>query len=251
MIGGGVEDELRQPVFSLGLKGVKEEDVDKVEPLIINALKQLKVEGFSKSATEAAINTIEFSLRENNTGRFPRGLSLMLRSMSAWIYDRDPFQPLKWQDDLEKFKARMDRGEDVFAPLIEKYLLANPHRVTVELKPNAALGAEVEKEEVQELQSAKSAMPTAQLEAVAAAAEELKLRQETPDPPEALSCIPSLSLSDIPREVSTIPTTTTTTAQGSTLLNNDLFTNDILYLEVALDMSPHPLHPPSPPPSLL
>jgi presequence protease len=240
MIGGGVEDELRQPVFSLGLKGVKEEDVDKVEPLIINALKQLKVEGFSKSATEAAINTIEFSLRENNTGRFPRGLSLMLRSMSAWIYDRDPFQPLKWQDDLEKFKARMDRGEDVFAPLIEKYLLANPHRVTVELKPNAALGAEVEKEEVQELQSAKSAMPTAQLEAVAAAAEELKLRQETPDPPEALSCIPSLSLSDIPREVSTIPTTTTTTAQGSTLLNNDLFTNDILYLEVALDMSPIP-----------
>lgn len=25
---------------------------------------------------------------ENNTGRFPRGLSLMLRSMAAWIYDR-------------------------------------------------------------------------------------------------------------------------------------------------------------------
>ena len=33
IIGGGVEDELRQPVFSLGLKGVKTEDVDKVSCL--------------------------------------------------------------------------------------------------------------------------------------------------------------------------------------------------------------------------
>lgn len=33
---------------------------------------------------------------------------------AAWIYDRDPFQPLKWQDDLEKFKARLVAGEDVF-----------------------------------------------------------------------------------------------------------------------------------------
>ena len=33
---------------------------------------------------------------------------------AAWIYDRDPFQPLKWQDDLEAFKARLAAGEDVF-----------------------------------------------------------------------------------------------------------------------------------------
>jgi hypothetical protein len=34
--------------------------------------------------------------------------------MAAWIYDRDPFQPLKWQDDLEHFKGRLAAGEDVF-----------------------------------------------------------------------------------------------------------------------------------------
>ncbi|KAM0862557.1 hypothetical protein ACQ4PT_045202 [Festuca glaucescens] len=38
-------------------------------------------EGFAAKAVEASMNTIEFSLRENNTGSFPRGLSLMLRSM--------------------------------------------------------------------------------------------------------------------------------------------------------------------------
>jgi hypothetical protein len=51
--------------------------------------------GFTDSAVEAAINTIEFSLRENNTGSFPRGLSLMLRAVGAWIYDRDPYVPIQ------------------------------------------------------------------------------------------------------------------------------------------------------------
>ena len=76
-----------------------------VENLITTELQRLADEGFSSTAIEAAINTIEFSLRENNTGSFPRGLSLMLRSMAAWIYDRDPCRPLMWTDDLAHFKV--------------------------------------------------------------------------------------------------------------------------------------------------
>ncbi len=68
-------------------------------------LEAIASEGFTDSAIEAAINTIEFSLRENNTGSFPRGLSLMLRAMASWIYDKDPFQPLQWTRDLEHFKV--------------------------------------------------------------------------------------------------------------------------------------------------
>ena len=71
---------------------------------------------------------------------------------AAWIYDRDPFQPLKWQDDLEKFKARLGAGEDVFGPLIRKYLLDNGHRVTVELRPDSSLGDKIEQTEQERLQ---------------------------------------------------------------------------------------------------
>ncbi|KAL4419293.1 hypothetical protein ABPG77_008343 [Micractinium sp. CCAP 211/92] len=240
IIGGGIEDELRQPVFSLGLKGVKEEDAGKVEALITETLERLEKEGFTQSAIEAAVNTIEFSLRENNTGRFPRGLSLMLRSMSAWIYDRDPFQPLKWQDDLEKFKARLAAGEDVFGPLIRKYLLDNQHRVTVELRPDASLSEQIEKTEQEKLQAVRSGMGESDLEGVVKATQELKERQETPDTPEALACVPSLHLSDIPKKIATIPTAVTDAAGGATLLTHDLFTNDVLYLDVALDMRPVP-----------
>jgi len=81
IVGGGVEDELLQPQFSIGLKGVSEDDIHKVEELVTSTLKKLAEEGFDTDAIEASMNTIEFSLRENNTGSFPRGLSLMLQSI--------------------------------------------------------------------------------------------------------------------------------------------------------------------------
>lgn len=81
IVGGGLEDELLQPQFSIGLKGVSKDDIKKVEELVMKTLKDLAEEGFSSEAVEASMNTIEFALRENNTGSFPRGLSLMLRSI--------------------------------------------------------------------------------------------------------------------------------------------------------------------------
>ncbi len=57
------------------------EDVSRVEDLVFSTLKQLVEDGFSSEAVEASMNTIEFSRRENNTGSFPQGLSLTLRSM--------------------------------------------------------------------------------------------------------------------------------------------------------------------------
>lgn len=41
---------------------------------------------------------------------------------------------------------------------------------------------------------------------LARATQELRLKQETPDPPEALRSVPSLSLHDIPKEPIYVPT---------------------------------------------
>ena len=79
--GGGLDGDLRQMAFSTGLKGVAGENVDRVESLILETLAKLVKEGIEEEMIEAALNTVEFSLRENNTGSFPRGLSLMLRGL--------------------------------------------------------------------------------------------------------------------------------------------------------------------------
>lgn len=66
IIGGGVDDDLLQPQFSIGLKGVLEDDIQKVEEVVIATLKKLMEEGFDSDAIEASMNTIEFSLREKD-----------------------------------------------------------------------------------------------------------------------------------------------------------------------------------------
>jgi hypothetical protein len=237
IIGGGIEDELRQPQFSIGLKGVAEEDIPKVEELVFSTLKRLAEEGFSADAVEASMNTIEFSLRENNTGSFPRGLSLMLRSMGKWLYGLDPFEPLRFAKPLEHFKQRLQSEgvKGVFSPLIQNYIIDNPHRVTVELHPDAEKGKIDEMQEAERLAKVKASMTQEDLAELTRATEELRLKQETPDPPEALKAVPSLALSDIPKKSATVPIEVGS-LKGSTVLRHDLFTNDVLYAEVAFDM---------------
>ncbi|KAF8058036.1 PREP1 [Scenedesmus sp. PABB004] len=237
LVGGGIDDELKQPIFSVGLKGVDPGSVGKVEALVLDQLNQLSVAGFTPGAVEAAVNTIEFSLRENNTGSFPRGLSLMLRAVGAWIYGRDPYTPIQWEDALSHFKARLSGGDDVFGPLITKYLLNNPHRVTVVMLPDTALAAKTEADEKARLDAIRAKLSEDDLKQVVEETAALKERQETPDSPEALACIPSLKLSDIPKAITTVPTSLSSRDGGATLLSHELFTNDVLYAEAALDMT--------------
>ncbi|XP_059314088.1 presequence protease 1, chloroplastic/mitochondrial-like [Lycium ferocissimum] len=238
IVGGGIEDELLQPQFSIGLKGVSEENIQKVEELVMSTLEGLAEKGFDSDAVEASMNTIEFSLRENNTGSFPRGLALMLRSIGKWVYDMDPFEPLKYQKPLDALKARIAKegSKAVFAPLIDQYILRNPHRVTVEMQPDREKASREEQMEKETLDKVKASMTQEDLAELARATQELRLKQETPDPPEALKSVPSLSLQDIPREPVHVPTEVGD-INGVKVLQHDLFTNDVLYAEVVFNMS--------------
>ncbi len=51
--------------------------------------------------------------------------------------------------------------------------------------------------------------------------------------------MPSLHLADIPKQASTVPTAVADEA-GVSVLRHELFTNDVLYLEAALDLRPVP-----------
>ena len=85
------------------------------------------------------------------------------------------------------------------------------------------------------LAQARAAMSPAELEQVVADTLELRRRQETPDSPEALATIPSLKLEDLDRQARTIPAEELTLGGGE-VLYHDLFTNDILYLDLGFNL---------------
>jgi Zn-dependent M16 (insulinase) family peptidase len=234
LAGEGLGTELRQIYFSTGLKGVAVENVSRVEPLILQTLSELSRNGIARPTIEAAMNTIEFRLRENNTGRFPRGLLLMLRALTTWLYDQDPFALLAFEDPLQHLKSRVNMDRRHFEDLLSDRFLTNPHRATLVLEPDQGLMAQLNTEEQTRLEAERSKMSGDQLARVVADTERLRALQERPDPPEALARIPVLEVADLDRENKPIPLSLGT--QGETkLLFHDLFTNGILYVDIAMD----------------
>lgn len=233
--GGGLDDQVREMYFSTGLKGIKPADADKVEALIVDTLRALANDGIEADMVEAALNTIEFRLREFNTGGFPRGLAMMIAALSTWLYGGDPLAPLAFEAPLAAIKARLAAGERYFEALIVRFLLDNPHRTTVLLEPEPGLAEKQEAEERARLDAARAAMTPDELARVAAEAERLRLLQETPDPPEALATIPTLKLEDLDKTNKLIPLAEEE-AGGLPVLYHDLFTNGIVYVDLGLNL---------------
>lgn len=89
-----------------------------------------------------------------------------------------------WQKSVKSqyfsfLQGRIASGEDVFGPLIEKYLLANKHRVTVQLLPDQQLAAKEEEEEKAELAAFKKKLVDSEVQEVIKSTQELKERQVT------------------------------------------------------------------------
>ncbi len=235
LAGGGTDDQVREMYFSTGLKGINVADVDKIEALILDTLKQLAQSGFEQDMIEAAINTVEFRLREYNTGGFPRGLAMMIASLSTWLYGNDPLAPLAFEAPLASIKARLNAGEHVFAELVQQYFVDNPHRTTVVLTPDNEVRLRQEAEEKDRLAAVRARMNPNDLQEIVAITHKLKELQEKPDSPEDLAKIPVLKLEDLDRENKRIPLEKID-LHGTPVLYHDLFTNGIAYVDVGFNL---------------
>ncbi|HHB89919.1 MAG TPA: peptidase M16 [Anaerolineae bacterium] len=234
--GYGLDDDLRQSFFAAGLKGTEEDQAEAIEKVIFDTLTQLAEEGIDPKTVEASLNTIEFQLREMNTGRYPRGLFLYMRTLPFWIYDHDPFAAIAFENPLEAIKAKALNGGGYFESMIRRYLLDNPHRVRLTLFPDPKLKEDLEAKEQERLAREKARLTEQELQRIREEMEALHQLQETPDDPEALAAIPRLKLKDLDKTVPTIPIDVSELA-GGRLLYHDLATNGILYLDVGLDLS--------------
>ncbi len=232
--GGGMETHMIQMMYSIGLKGVESKNMQKAEALVFQTLEELAQNGIERDDIEAAINSFEFDLRENNTGGFPRGLSLMLKSLNAWIYDADPLELVAFETPLQTMKKNADQP-GYFENLIRQSFLKNNHRSTVILVPDTGLAVRTEAEEKERLAQIKAKMSPTEIEQTIANTQRLLKLQATPDSPEALATIPLLRRDDLDKKIRRVARNTTQ-IEGATVVSHDLFTNGILYLDLSFDL---------------
>ena len=235
LAGIGMESELRHFVFSTGLKGTRKRHAKKIEKLIFNTLETLVRDGIDPDTVAASMNTVEFRLRENNTGAFPVGIALMRRVLTTWLHDEDPFKLLAFEAPLYEIKSKLAADPRYFERLIQTHLLDNVHRTTLRIKPDPELGHRFEEEEKARLAKIRESLNETQIADLIESTKKLKLSQETPDSPKALETLPVLKLQDLEKKSKTIPIEVLE-LQNTKVLYHDLFTNGIVYLDLGFDL---------------
>ena len=238
--GDGLQMDLAQTSYSTGLKGVAEEDLPRAEELIFSTLKELAEKGIDKSLVESAVNTVEFSYRESNTGNFPQGLAAMLQCLATWLYDENPLDSLAWEKPLASIKERLAKGDPVFEEAIRTLFLENPSRATVVLTPDEGLAACIEEEEAARVSAAQAAMSLKEREEVVRITRELQKAQATPDTPEALASIPSLGLGDLPSH-NRLTQRAIQETSDFTMVGHELPTRGVAYMNLLIPLPKLPV----------
>lgn len=198
--GSGFDPDMRDTMFACGLKDIAKESVEKVEALIFETLGAIVAKGVDKTMVESAIHQIEFHRKEITNTPHPFGIKLLLSLAGPWIHEGDPVACFKFDADLERLNLELEKG-GFLESRIKSYFLENPHRVLFTLAPDQKM-AEVEEEKSREELAAR--LLAISPEELARIREDAETLENLQDSKEDLSCLPTLELFDVPREIEII-----------------------------------------------
>jgi Zn-dependent M16 (insulinase) family peptidase len=186
-------------VFSVGLTGVRAEEVPKVKEEIFRTLAEVRKKGFDKIKVDGILHQLELSLK-HKTAQY--GMSVMQRLKPGWFNGVDPIESLSWQATIDAFQQRYAKG-DYLEGLLEKYLL-NDKTLTFTMEPSESYGKEVVEEEsarlaqkISEAQQNFSSEKEAQEYLERRELELLEVQEKARN--QDTSCLPTVHVKDIPR----------------------------------------------------
>jgi len=239
---GGLEHSLQQWTLTLGVSGVDTDEKVKIaQKTISDKLEFLSTKGFPDNAMKAAINTMEFKLREQLGQGMPRGVATFQSILGKWNYDQDPKLPLLYSKAFAALKEEIETdGQDFLLELITKRLLDNRHNVVVELYPSTQVATNHERQEQAWLDNLDQYVSKDEGLQLLRETKDLHERQQQDDTEEDLAKIPRLSLDDLSRTTQEIPLKVHKDIMGSgiTMLEHELpFTNGLAYVDFAVDIS--------------
>mmetsp|Transcript_21549 Transcript_21549/g.32720 ORF Transcript_21549/g.32720 Transcript_21549/m.32720 type:complete len:1288 (-) Transcript_21549:1312-5175(-) len=151
VVGDGLDTTYQQWRFSIGLKGVVEEDdVTKVDEVIEEALKQIVENGFDQESLKAAMNYVymqnldynnDRALCSSSTRTSPRGVHYFHKALEKWSYGHEPSNAFEFDKEWRSLQAELfnpkyhENGDQILRNLINSCMLENTHRAHIRMTP--------------------------------------------------------------------------------------------------------------------
>ena len=233
-----LETGIYQPYFSVIAKNADDTQKDAFVKVIEDTLIGIVENGIDKKALRAAISYFEFKYREADFGSYPKGLILGLNALDSWLYDKKaPFMHIEANETYQSLREKIDT--DYYEKLIEKWIIANPHKAILTVKPVPGLTTQKDAALFQKLQEYKNSLSKDEVAKIVEDTKALRDYQEEPSSKEALQTIPLLKREDMKKEA-TAYVNEERRIDDTILLVHDIFTNGIAYLNLVFDLGKVP-----------
>ena len=231
----GLDSDLRQPVFTIGMRGTSRDKAEQIETLILTGLEEVVEGGLNADLVQASLRSFEFRSREIKGG-IPFGLRLLLKGLKRWFHGEAPTATLGFTPYLADIRNRLRENPNFFTDMVRDTILQNPHRSRLTTYPDREQNARDEKAEQELIAHKLQSLGENALADLKAEAKALQQFQQQEDRPEDLATVPFLTIDDIPRNITVIPHRMLE-FQGHPLYLHELFTNGISYINLNFDIS--------------
>lgn len=231
---GGYDSCRMQPVFSITLKGIEQEKAILFEKETLKVLEQLVTEGLDSEMIDAAIESLEFELRETDATYEPIGVAYSEMMLSSYLYGGNPFNHISYKEALGNIKKNSHKG--YFETLIKTYFLENTHRSLTVVVPSQTMQEEKERKQAQKLEDIKQALGEKGLEEIMAMNDELEEEQLKENEESLLKTLPQLTLTDMPEKLESFRIKEKK-IQDVPLLFHEEDTKQIVYLNFLWDIN--------------
>ncbi|KEF53674.1 uncharacterized protein A1O9_10074 [Exophiala aquamarina CBS 119918] len=195
----GYDASGRVGVFSVGLDGMKSDDVAGLKHTIQKILGEKAHEAFQTHKIEGYMHQLELSLK-HKTPTF--GMGLLDKTLPGWFNGVSPMDSLAWNEIVDAFRARLQE-EKYLEKLVQKYFM-NDNTMQFVMRPSEtyATSLEIQEEErrIAILEDLKKSSSSSEAAISGLGQQELELLEEQESAQyKNLDTLPTLRVDDISR----------------------------------------------------
>lgn len=227
-------DALQQTAYIMHIDDVREENVGEVRALARKTLEETVAAGFDRRRLLAMLASMEFDVRECDSGTSPRGIAFMSAAYDAWLYGGDPADAFRTDAVFAEVRRAIDGG--ACEKLVREAILDNAHHALVRLVPSVTLGRERADADAAALAAVKASWSPEETAKAVAATAAFHAAQKKPDDPADKARLPVLTRADIPAGIDEIPAASET-AGGVSVFRPHVDSNGITYATYFFEIS--------------
>lgn len=224
-----MDTEISEIPYVIIIKGSEAEHLRSIQEIIFNTLKEVYEKGFSEKEIEASIHQLELSRLEIGSDSYPYGLSLFWRCALMKQHGALGEDGLKI---LSLFASLREKLKDhrYLPKIMKKYLIDNPHFISLTFSPDPSLLHKESEEEKHRLEKVSERLSDEARKALFEEWKEFKKFQKDKED-KNIECLPKVVRGDIPLSSKDYPLNHTKVGDLD-LYYHDCFTNDFIYLDI-------------------